>query len=430
MDGLFEFMDCDNLTIHSANDSVKENHSVKTCNIPVKSIAASGEYWFDNPMWILEEDGTFTLFGIKEFEYTNNIHPQNQGKYCWEPYKDKIKSIIVEENVNGIGDYSFGDCDNLTYVYLSDGVKSIGNYAFSDCPELESIVIPYSVTSIGKLEFDIFSEDGKTLTIYGAPNSYAQVYVENLDHIYGRIVHFQPYGSTETNTNGIYIHDTFEGTTNEWSSRGGPTIKTSDRSSYSGSESLLITNRVSSWNGATKALSSEIFKSGETFSFSAFVAYSDGSKTDKFYMKLSYIDEKGEHYSTIAETTAVKGKWVQLANRNYQIPENASDVFLFIETDETTSDFYLDEVVVAEEGKEIVGAIQSETTTQPQPEPESGDCNSDGVFNISDVVTLQKWLLAVPDVKLTNWKAADLNENGTINVFDLCMMKRLLISQN
>lgn len=56
----------------------------------------------------------------------------------------------------------------------------------------------------------------------------------------------------------------------------------------------------------------------------------------------------------------------------------------------------------------------------------SGDANGDGAFNISDAVTLQNWLLSVYDTELINWKAVDLNDDGEINVFDLCMMKRML----
>ena len=49
----------------------------------------------------------------------------------------------------------------------------------------------------------------------------------------------------------------------------------------------------------------------------------------------------------------------------------------------------------------------------------SGDVNADGDFNISDVVLLQKWLLAVPDTNLGNWKAADFCKDNKLNVFDL-----------
>ena len=56
-----------------------------------------------------------------------------------------------------------------------------------------------------------------------------------------------------------------------------------------------------------------------------------------------------------------------------------------------------------------------------------GDVYADGTFNISDVVMMQKWLLAVPDVKLEDWKAGDLCNDNILNVFDLCLMKRELI---
>lgn len=57
-----------------------------------------------------------------------------------------------------------------------------------------------------------------------------------------------------------------------------------------------------------------------------------------------------------------------------------------------------------------------------------GDINDDGVLSIVDVILLQKWLLAVPDTTLANWKAADLYEDDRLDVFDLCIMKRELIN--
>jgi hypothetical protein len=70
----------------------------------------------------------------------------------------------------------------------------------------------------------------------------------------------------------------------------------------------------------------------------------------------------------------------------------------------------------------IVEIDESEFT-----EPVKGDCNLDGVFNVSDVVLFQKWLVAAPDIKLSYWKAADFCEDGTLDVFDLYLMKRALI---
>lgn len=59
-----------------------------------------------------------------------------------------------------------------------------------------------------------------------------------------------------------------------------------------------------------------------------------------------------------------------------------------------------------------------------------GDVNADGSFDLSDVVIFQKWILAVPNTQLANWKAADLCENGRLDVFDLILMKRLLVENS
>ena len=59
-----------------------------------------------------------------------------------------------------------------------------------------------------------------------------------------------------------------------------------------------------------------------------------------------------------------------------------------------------------------------------------GDVNTDGKFNVADIVLLKKWLLAVPDIELADPKSADLCEDGKLNVFDLCMMKYEIINES
>ena len=56
-----------------------------------------------------------------------------------------------------------------------------------------------------------------------------------------------------------------------------------------------------------------------------------------------------------------------------------------------------------------------------------GDVNSDGKVTVADAVMLKKWLLAVPNAKLDNWKSADLYDDGRIDVFDMVEMRKLLI---
>lgn len=59
----------------------------------------------------------------------------------------------------------------------------------------------------------------------------------------------------------------------------------------------------------------------------------------------------------------------------------------------------------------------------------AGDVNADGSFNVSDLVLMQKWLLAVPDTELKISKAGDLCEDGILDVFDLCVMRKNLIKE-
>jgi len=59
-----------------------------------------------------------------------------------------------------------------------------------------------------------------------------------------------------------------------------------------------------------------------------------------------------------------------------------------------------------------------------------GDINADGAFLMSDIVLLQKWLLAVPDVYLLNPYAADANGDEKLDVCDLTLLKRQLLLQS
>ncbi len=57
-----------------------------------------------------------------------------------------------------------------------------------------------------------------------------------------------------------------------------------------------------------------------------------------------------------------------------------------------------------------------------------GDANGDGLVNVTDAVTLQDFLLAKPEYGHLSWKNVDLYEDGKLNAFDLCLLKRQLLS--
>lgn len=60
-----------------------------------------------------------------------------------------------------------------------------------------------------------------------------------------------------------------------------------------------------------------------------------------------------------------------------------------------------------------------------QPEEIMGDVNADGIFSLSDAVMLQKWLADAGEI--TDIHAGDLCADGLINIFDLNVMKKMLM---
>ena len=216
----------------------------------------------------------------------------------------------------------------------------------------------------------------------------------------------------EPNQYGWYFQSGFEGSLDEWTARGDCELLTSGRTAYVGDEALLVKDRTAAWNGAGKILNPRAFVPGNEYSFSVNVTYFDGDDTDTFYLKLQYTDENGDaQYKTIAEATGVKGEWIQLSNKNYLIPADASDMLLYVETAESTNNFYLDEAIGAVGGTTIIGAGEATLKTK-------GDINGDSVINIYDLMLAKRGILNGFSDKSSE-KAADVDENGTVDAEDL-----------
>ena len=221
----------------------------------------------------------------------------------------------------------------------------------------------------------------------------------------------------EPAADGSYFHSTFEGSTTGWSGRGSATIMTSGRTAYEGSESLLVQDRESAWNGASYAISANPFKPGETFSFSADVMYYDGGATDTFYMKLEYTDSNGDAcYDPIAEAEAVQGEWVQLANPNYKIPSDATDMKVYIETADSTNNFYVDDVYGAKAGTVYNGPKAKKIMR--------GDVDFSGDVDVFDIAAArQVWNKDMTGAEKT---CADVTQNSKVNEMDISNLSQFV----
>ncbi len=67
----------------------------------------------------------------------------------WQKYEDEIKTIVINNGITKIDNYTFDSCSALMYVSIPDSVTTIGNYVFRSCNNLRSVTIPEGVTSIG-----------------------------------------------------------------------------------------------------------------------------------------------------------------------------------------------------------------------------------------------------------------------------------------
>ncbi len=60
---------------------------------------------------------------------------------------------------------------------------------------------------------------------------------------------------------------------------------------------------------------------------------------------------------------------------------------------------------------------------------EKGDINNDGNINVADAVTLNSFLLAKKNSVLTDWNAADLNSDSSVDSFDMVSMRNKIVSE-
>ena len=90
-----------------------------------------------------EASGTLTVTGSCDMEDYSASSPAP-----WAGYRNKIKKVIVESGVTGIGSYAFENCKNLSSVEIGNTVQKIGEGAFSNCLTLKSVTIPSSVDTI------------------------------------------------------------------------------------------------------------------------------------------------------------------------------------------------------------------------------------------------------------------------------------------
>ncbi len=103
----------------------------------------------DNLYWELSEDGLLTISGPGQMNKRITMIPSA----AWNPYKERITDIIIQEGITYIIDSAFKNCTNLKSVTIPTSVSVIKQSAFSGCIQLQSINFSTGLASIEKEAF-------------------------------------------------------------------------------------------------------------------------------------------------------------------------------------------------------------------------------------------------------------------------------------
>ena len=108
--------------------------------------------------WKLDENGVLTVSG------SGKMTDYKLGAAPWSALLASVKSIVLEEGVESVGNYAFASCNQAESLTLPASLTAIGSRAFRTCSALKEIVIPDGVTSLGSEAFADCS-GAETLTV-------------------------------------------------------------------------------------------------------------------------------------------------------------------------------------------------------------------------------------------------------------------------
>ena len=339
---------------------------------------------------------------------------------------NSANKIVAEENMNGDEvylkvDFKFANVNsdgsasnnidkaNFYYSYDGENWKKLGqelsmSYDLKLFTGYRSGIYSYPTKSTGGYaDIDFFEYDR---TMWNGCNG-------------SKVLSGSPL-SFDPDENGYYFHHTFEGGTESWTGRGSAKLASTKDQAFEGSASLYTSGREASWNGAAKTLNGA-FVPGEAYSFSANVRYDSGSAENTFHLTLQYTGSDGEaHYDKIDTQTVAKGEWVQLSNQSYTIPQGATGMIMYVETEEGSDDFYVDDVIGAKDKTVINGAGKSKSHAIVQ-----GDVNGDGVIDVFDLGLAKRGMLDKFASK-SDEQCADIDGDGTVTVTDLISLTKYI----
>jgi len=112
--------------------------------LPITVLASRGGSIGNNITWDLNE-----LTGVLRVSGTGNIPDFDGTSPGWRVFSNDIKTIIIDDGIDKIGNYAFYNCKNVETVEMPDSILEIGKYSFAVCEKLNGISLSSDLKKIG-----------------------------------------------------------------------------------------------------------------------------------------------------------------------------------------------------------------------------------------------------------------------------------------
>lgn len=100
--------------------------------------------------WSFDDStGTLTISGKGRMESYSDY-----SDVPWYSGRTAIKSVVIEDGVTALEEYSFYGCTNLTKVSIPNSVTAIFDKVFINCTSLSSVIFPDGIIHIGDSVFE------------------------------------------------------------------------------------------------------------------------------------------------------------------------------------------------------------------------------------------------------------------------------------
>ena len=108
----------------------------------------------DDVTWDLTDETVMVISGTGAMWDYQLAGKANTPNNPWYDLRESVYDIYVSEGITHLGDWTFTDMENVTYVDLPDSLVSMGRGCLAGCSALEEIILPDGIITIGASTFN------------------------------------------------------------------------------------------------------------------------------------------------------------------------------------------------------------------------------------------------------------------------------------